>query len=387
METMFRADAFSGDPADYASIFGNLNTVGSDGAGVGMGFSPTAGAEGETAELVIWMQVSGYWSNIPGNTAGEQRMVFPGAIEYGKWYHAVACYDAYETTFYLNGEVLARVRSYEDMDPLQSSSMVIGGDIDGADGVETPMSGAISRLRIYSGGLSKPQVEKLASAEMASVNEDATEMPVGYHGISAISGKEKAVRGETLHYDFSIAAEDKKISILDLAIAYDDKLVYAGAAAVGGFQIVATEEGVSALGKKYVRFALSNNSGVNASELKKVLQLDLTAAESGNVTTEVLYIGAGGYGAKVGEADGMDINIALPEPAEIHTEVFHEYDFNTNGAVDYGDIAQLQKHYGVTNETSAWADIERLDIAGNDGRIDIEDLMTILVYVMGLNTL
>ncbi|MDR2770593.1 MAG: hypothetical protein LBB57_00985, partial [Clostridiales Family XIII bacterium] len=78
-----------------------------------------------------------------------------------------------------------------------------------------------------------------------------------------------------------------------------------------------------------------------------------------------------------------EFKIALPEnPAKTLISEYPIYDFNRDGSVDYGDIAELQRHYGKTDASADWSGIARMDIAGDDGIIDIADLLQIFVYVM-----
>jgi Ca2+-binding EF-hand superfamily protein len=61
--------------------------------------------------------------------------------------------------------------------------------------------------------------------------------------------------------------------------------------------------------------------------------------------------------------------------------VFHGYDFDLNGSVDYGDVAELQKYFGKDSNDAEWDAIGHIDIAEGNGVIDVADLMQILVYV------
>jgi hypothetical protein len=116
-------------------------------------------------------------------------------------------------------------------------------------------------------------------------------------------------------------------------------------------------------------------------DLTEIMTLTFEAAAIGEASAELLFVGAGGYV----EGASANLKIALPADGAATIEIvqgYHPYDFNRDGSVDYGDIAELQKHYGKNAASADWNDIRHMDIvADDDNRIDIADLMQILVYV------
>jgi hypothetical protein len=207
-------------------------------------------------------------------------------------------------------------------------------------------------------------------------------VPAGYDGFARISVIEKTVAGRDLGYDLSVDADDNKISIIEIEFNYDGALQFKSATPSEGFELIEVNDGKDRKGNErdgvlFVSMMKNDGAGVSVQNLTNILNLTFTAANpKAAVALEIAYIGAGGY-----DAEGKSVNLRIEAPAPSETDVFHGYDFDLNSSVDYGDVAEMQKHLGKNSESVGWNAVSHMDIADNDDAIDIADLMQILVYI------
>ncbi|MDR2088585.1 MAG: hypothetical protein LBP73_04440, partial [Clostridiales Family XIII bacterium] len=233
----------------------------------------------------------------------------------------------------------------------------------------------------------KTEENHSVSILLEAPDPEEPEDPDGFDGISAITGSESVALGENVEYSFSVDGDDNRFSLLDIEFKYDStKLKFESANSAAGFETM-IEDGKNKQDEEEAGaltiLLLKNDptgTGISVPDLKEVLNLNFTATAAGTASVEVRFIGASGYNNE--KPRGANFKLTLPAaPAQTVISVYHIYDLNTDGEVDYADIAFMQLHYGKTATSDDWDDIRHMDIAGDDGVIDIVDIMQILRHV------